>query len=128
MSWKLALALGALAACRNSTREFRARLEPPVVAFLCDHDRPADQLPSLYRKCFAVDEAQCRAVMQRKVHACAARIIRAPVDENNAGNLAVRVGECAGADYETELEGKRIHSHACDIARDAYAKARVLQP
>ena len=125
-STSFVLALGVLVACRASKRDFRDSLEPKVVALLCDHDRPGDQLPIYYRKCFDVDEAQCIAVMRRDVHDCADQLVRGTVDESNAGKLAERIGACAGTDYELALErqGKRIRSDACDMARDAYANAR----
>lgn len=115
-----------LAAC-TSTEDFVNRVEPKVVALLCDQQRPEGQLPIYYRKCFDVDEAQCVAVMTRHVHTCAGKIVRGNVDETNAGALSERVGACAGTEYELELErqGKRLQSEACDIARDAYASARA---
>ncbi len=124
-SISLALVLG-LAAC-TSKDDFVERVEPKVVALLCDQQRPAEQLPIYYRKCFDVDEARCVAVMTRHVHTCAGKIVRDKVDERNAGALTERIGACAGTDYELELErqGKRIQSEACDIARDAYASARA---
>src|SRR5580698_6781525 len=61
----LGLALGGLVACRPSTRDFLETIKPQVVALLCDRDRPPDQLPIYYRKCFEVDEVQCIAAMQR---------------------------------------------------------------
>ena len=129
MTRQAPLLLLVLVACRDSmnARDFKKALEPKVVTFLCDHDRPAHELPSYYRNCFDVDEAQCTAVMQRKVHACAERLVHGTVDESNAGKLAVRIGACAGSDYERELEGqgKLTRSHACDVARDAYAKDRA---
>jgi hypothetical protein len=123
----LGLALGGLVACRPSTRDFLETIKPQVVALLCDRDRPPDQLPIYYRKCFEVDEVQCIAAMQREVDACVARLVQGSLDESNAGNLAERVGACAGTEYEIELErqGKRIRSDACDTARDTYAKARA---
>jgi len=121
------LALGVLVACRASRRDFLDRIEPKVVALLCDRDRPANQLPVYYRTCFDVDEAQCMAVMRRDVQVCADRLVLGTVDESDAGKLAERVGACAGTDYELEFErqGKRIRSEACDIAHDAYANART---
>ena len=124
-STSFVVALGALVACGASKRDFLDALEPKVVALLCDYDRPANELPTYYRTCFDVDEAQCLAVMRREVHTCADKLVRGTVDESNAGTLAERIGNCAGASYELELEAKRIRSAACDTARDAYAKARA---
>ena len=126
-STSFVLAIAVLIGCRASKRDFVDGIEPKVVALLCDHDRPANQLPSYYRKCFDIDETQCTAIMRREVHACADKLVRGTVDESNAGALGEQIGACAGTNYELELDrqGKTIRSDACDVARAAYAKARA---
>jgi hypothetical protein len=125
-------AFGIASGCRPSKAEFLARVEPKIVALLCDRDRPASELPIYYRNCFDVDEAGCTAVMRRTVHACALQIDVGDLDESAAVKFGERVGACAATEYERELdrEGKSIRSRPCEMARDAYAKVRaeVEQP
>lgn len=122
--WMIVLAVALVACRRNVANDFKAKLEPSVAAFLCDHDRAPDQLPIYYRQCFTVDEQQCTEVMRRKVHECAEQIVPDTVDKHNAGTVAERVGACAGMAYDLELtgKGKHIDSKECEIARAAYIK------
>ena len=91
--------------CKASKADWIEKFEPATVDALC--------MPNMYfRKCFDTDEAGCKSLAKRTVHACLDQHmseIPDTLDTEDGRRLGGEVGECAGdAYYDDMLRNKKL--------------------
>jgi hypothetical protein len=95
-----------------SKQDWEDSFEPLLVNAFCE---PSS---GLFRTCFDVDEAGCRAEAQKVVHVCVNQFdsqLPERMDDKSGRDFGTRIGECAGNAYEADL--RAAHKFKDSIAK-----------